>query len=509
MASAADQKKSVQKLDIRLAKKGWGEARPETARRLLQWTAKELWQFFPDRKMSPIVVEPKGGPIVLFKRGSKGEYFVKLNTGGLYWSQYAYQFSHEFCHILCNYDPDKHGHDWFEESLCELASMFAMRRMGETWKTDPPFGHWKNYAPSLTKYANDVIAKGQLPKGKTLAQWYQENKKKLLFNATHRNLNRFVAVELLPLFEKDPSRWEAVTWLNHGKPAGPQAFDDYLADWRKAAPAKHRPFIDSIAAKFEIKLTTQTKGKTTNWRGLERTDFQVDGRVCYVVRPKEPAQGNPWVWRARFPGYHPEIDVELLKRGFHIAYMNTNGMLGSPAALKHWDVFYEHMTKRHNLSKRPALEAVSRGGLFAYRWAARHPERVACIYADVPVCDLKSWPGGHGKGIGHKGTWLNALKHYKMTEKVALKFDKNPIDVLAPIAKANVPLMHIVTENDRVVPPKENTYIVKERYEKLGGRMTVTSVKEGTAKSNGHHFTLTPKHIESAVSFFVKHAGSK
>ena len=54
------------------------------------------------------------------------------------------------------------------------------------------------------------------------------------------------------------------------------------------------------------------------WHGFDRYDFQVDGRNCYVVVPPHPAPGNPWVWRARFPNYHPEADLILLERGFHV-----------------------------------------------------------------------------------------------------------------------------------------------------------------------------------------------
>ena len=150
---------------------------------------------------------------------------------------------------------------------------------------------------------------------------------------------------------------------------------------------------------------TQWTGKTSQWNGYARYDFSVDGRPCHVVVPKSPAHGRPWVWRARFPNYHPRVDLLLLERGFHVAYMNTDGMFGSDRAMTHWGAFYATMVGSHGLARRVVLEAVSRGGLFAYRWAARHPGRVACIYADVPVLDIKSWPLGKGKGVGHAKTW--------------------------------------------------------------------------------------------------------
>ncbi len=86
--------------------------------------------------------------------------------------------------------------------------------------------------------------------------------------------------------------------------------------------------------------------------------------------------------------------------GFHIAYVNVQNLYGSPTALDAMDKFYDHVTREYGLMPKVALEGFSRGGLFALNWAARHPERVACIYNDAPVCDFKSWPGGRGKGKG-------------------------------------------------------------------------------------------------------------
>ena len=260
------------------------------------------------------------------------------------------------------------------------------------------------------------------------------------------------------------------------------------------------------ANKCAAQETNETKwpGKQSSWNGHARFDFEVDGKACFVVVPAKPAPGAPWVWRARFPNFHAEADQLLVERGFHIAHINTGGMLGSPRALAHWDKFHELLTNEHGLAKKVSIEAVSRGGLFAYRWAARHPERVACIYADTPVCDFKSWPLGRGKGIGSKATWTQLLKEYELTEQQALAFDKNPIDVLAPLAKANIPLLHIVSLNDVVVPPAENTFILAKRYRELGGKIEIIEVEKGTDKSNGHHFAHPDP--ERVADFIQTHA---
>ena len=59
---------------------------------------------------------------------------------------------------------------------------------------------------------------------------------------------------------------------------------------------------------------------------------------------------------------------------------------------------------------------------------------------------------------------------------------KNPVDNLAPLAKARVPLLHVYGDADDVVPWEENTGMVAERYRKLGGEITLIA-KPGV----GHH----------------------
>ena len=222
--------------------------------KVLNSAADELWRYFPDTRLPPVEVSAKGGPIVLFGRGPQGEIRVRLNTGERLWAQMAYQFAHEFCHILSNYD-DKHGPTkWFEESLCETASLFALRRMGHTWETHPPYSNWMSYAPHLTEYAAKRLDEARLPPGKTFAQWYRENAEALRANATDRARNNIVAGVLLPLLEADPQGWEAVSYLNKEVFPANYTFEDHLKAWQRQCPEKRAAFVAKVAAVFEISL---------------------------------------------------------------------------------------------------------------------------------------------------------------------------------------------------------------------------------------------------------------
>ena len=244
-------------------------------------------------------------------------------------------------------------------------------------------------------------------------------------------------------------------------------------------------------------------GQKSEWHGYVQYTFRLDERTCYVVVPKSPAPGMPWVWRARFWGHEPQTDLALLGHGFHVVYCDVAGLFGSPNAVKRWDAFYRFLTEEHGFARKAVLEGMSRGGLIIYNWAAKNADKVACIYADAPVCDIRSWPGGKGKSPGSPADWRKCLEAYGITEDEAETFKGNPIDHLEPLAEAGIPLLHICGGADKTVPFEENTAILAKRYRALGGDIALI-VKEDC----GHH----PHSLEDPkpiVDFILKHTGRK
>lgn len=245
---------------------------------------------------------------------------------------------------------------------------------------------------------------------------------------------------------------------------------------------------------------TGLPGAVDSFYGYVRHTFELDGVRCYVVLPHEAATGRPWIWRARFFGHQPQVDIALLERGYHLAYTDVAGLFGSPKAVERFDRFYEYLTNRHGFGKRPFLEGMSRGGLIVLNWAIDNPDRVSAVYVDAPVCDIRSWPGGKGKGKGSPADWRTCLAAYGLTEDESVTAKVSPIDRLEPLAKAKVPILSVCGDADEVVPIEENTRVLQQRYERLGGPIEVI-VKRGV----GHH----PHSLEDPtpiVEFLLRHA---
>lgn len=206
-------------------------------------------------------------------------------------------------------------------------------------------------------------------------------------------------------------------------------------------------------------------GEKTDWHGYDRYDFVLDSsagtiapfarpadeksgvrepapgqRRCIIVVPRKFAPGNPWSWRGCYWDYAPQIEVELLRRGFCIAYISAGATLRPD---KEWEVWYDFLTKK-GLSALPAFVGMSRGGEFAYVWANTHPDKVSCIYADNPG----------------------------MNKETLEKFDG--------LAAADVPLLHVCGSIDPLFG--DNTLAIESLYQHLGGRISLI-IKDGY----GHH----------------------
>jgi hypothetical protein len=209
--------------------------------------------------------------------------------------------------------------------------------------------------------------------------------------------------------------------------------------------------------------------------------FKVGDSTAFVIMPKvfDAKKPIPWVWYApTFPGL-PEarenwMFEKFLAAGIAIAGVDVGESYGSPKGREIYSALYKELTTNRNFAAKPVLLARSRGGLMLYNWAAENPDKVAGIAGIYPVCDLRSYPGLE-KACGAYG--LTRAELEAQLEK------HNPVDRLAPLAKAGVPIFHIHGDTDAVVPLKDNSAEVAKRYEKLGGKMELK-----VAKGQGHNY---------------------
>jgi len=249
-------KETTESLRISLAADDWGDAQKADILNVLNSAALPLWVSAGKPELRPVTVfNDSKGPLVAFDRGEADTYKVLLNVKGRLWARFAFQFSHEMCHVLGNYRDVPNRQMWLEEALCECASLYSLRAMGESWKSKPPYPNWKSYAASLTQYADDRIAGAPVVSSDNLQEWYEQNKDTLDATATNRELNLVVAVRMLKIFERHPQAWRVVRSLNLGSSSENSTLEQYLSGWHERAEMEQKPIVEDIASLFRISLS--------------------------------------------------------------------------------------------------------------------------------------------------------------------------------------------------------------------------------------------------------------
>jgi pimeloyl-ACP methyl ester carboxylesterase len=133
-------------------------------------------------------------------------------------------------------------------------------------------------------------------------------------------------------------------------------------------------------------------------------------------------------------------------------------------SLAGWNTVYKLFID-NGFSKKPVLEGIGGAGGEAYAWAIANPDKVSCIYAENPV--LRS----------------------TMTKP-------QPLDNLAALAKAGVPILHVCGSLDPML--EKHTREAEKRYKERGGAITVI-VQEGVG-----HYPSAPKDVGTVVDFILR-----
>jgi pimeloyl-ACP methyl ester carboxylesterase len=227
--------------------------------------------------------------------------------------------------------------------------------------------------------------------------------------------------------------------------------------------------------------------------------FRVGANIAFVIPPSKPGANGakPWVWYAptlpNLPGKEEKWMFEKFgAEGIAIAGVDAGESYGSPDGRAVFSALYEELTTKRGFSKKPVLLGRSRGGLQLLSWAAENADKVGGFAGIYPVCNVSSYPGIEKAAPAYK------LKPDEFRARLA---DHNPIDRLAALAKANVPLFAIHGDSDKLVPLADNSKIVHDRYEKLGGKMQLI-----IPPGQGHNMWTGFFQCDELVKFVLDHA---
>jgi hypothetical protein len=179
--------------------------------------------------------------------------------------------AHEIFHFMVGRTQAGFRHQWFDEMLAELHSLYVLDFLAEKWKTDPPFEEWVIFS---MHFRNEFKAKVHLNdaglSSQELARLFKENRELLEENPIIEwdfdtneirgdfNLNRFVntPVYLLytEIFKDSADSWKALAVLGDMGYRCDLTFEEYLSEWYSRCSPDLKPVVRNIAGFFEVQL---------------------------------------------------------------------------------------------------------------------------------------------------------------------------------------------------------------------------------------------------------------
>ena len=208
----------------------------------------------------------------------------------------------------------------------------------------------------------------------------------------------------------------------------------------------------------------------SEWFGYRREDFRFEDRDALVVLPKGEKNGR-WAVKMEYFGAFPELELELLSRGWCLAYLRNLNRWGVDADSDAKARFADFMAEEYGLQPRFACVGMSCGGICSVNFAARHPERVSFLYLDAPVMNLLSCPMGFGEGesLGGGKGWeeIRAAIGFNTLADLLLYRD-HPVDRIPLILPHRIPAALVYGDADTTVPYAENGIVFEKAYRAAG-----------------------------------------
>lgn len=215
------------------------------------------------------------------------------------------------------------------------------------------------------------------------------------------------------------------------------------------------------------------------WYGFRRIDFSFEGREATLVFPNEAASFGGWLFKMEYLEAFPTFEVEMLGRGYHLAFIKNKSRWCLDEDLDLKRRFADYLIERYSLARRTIPVGMSCGGLIGARFCARYPEYVSVLYLDAPVLNLLSCPGGLGGG---RSFMEEFTAHTSMTLADLIVYPEHPINKIPLLLQRKIPIVLVYGDSDEVVPYSENGAILERAYLSAGGEI-LTVRKRGC----GHH----------------------
>lgn len=211
------------------------------------------------------------------------------------------------------------------------------------------------------------------------------------------------------------------------------------------------------------------------WNGLKMERFTFEKRDALVVFPEEGTANGRLILKSEYWDAFPATEIELVKKGFHLCFINNVNRWGTDDMLDTQARFVRYVAEEYGLEQKVVPVGMSCGGLIGIKFAAKYPELVSCLYIDAPLLDYRT--------NGNPPSVRELLKVLGFADISELdNYFEMPIHKIPTLVANKTPIIMVVGGSDVIVPFEVNGALLEKAYRAAGIEIEVYC-KPGC----GHH----------------------
>lgn len=238
-----------------------------------------------------------------------------------------------------------------------------------------------------------------------------------------------------------------------------------------------------------------------NWNGFECKEFVFDGQEATVVIPHNRTKEPVLAVKTEYWNAFPEVEIELLKKGFYLCFIENDNRWGGDTDLDRKAEFVKFVIDKYSLSPKCVPVGMSCGGLIAIKFAAKYPELCSCIYVDAPVLNYMSCPCGFGIGNACCDDFpeiFDSLGLKNVSELIC--YTDMPMHRIPDLVANRIPAVLVAGGSDKTVPYEENGILLEKAYRENG-----VDIEVYIKPDCGHHPHGLPD-PKPIVDFIIRHS---
>ncbi len=248
-------------------------------------------------------------------------------------------------------------------------------------------------------------------------------------------------------------------------------FDDNLHPNSVGAYKLAAAVYGGITGKKALDKPSQVEFPPLKWNGYKFYEFDYAKNPIKVIVPHLPKQGQLWMLSSVPFGNLNDVYLKLAECGYYVVNYDITLEYGTAEEDKLGYRFFRQITVVRPMSSKPIALAYGLSAQAVLNWASNYPDNVAGIYLVSPVLDTKSL----SQNIAEELRIFHGIKNLSDIKPFGL-------DALKSLAKRNVPIYVLTSENDNSIPFDSNAALFIKKYESLGGSVKAIKKPKSTYK---------------------------